>query len=190
MPKVVLVSPDKNLARDIEPVPGLICCATAAEADRALVDGPADVIVCQDRLEGEPGIMFLARHVGDTPWTQRILICAPLEPEVFLQVINEARVLQCIIEPCDPDALRRAVRKALDEAGAARLRFEASLRAGHPAKLAILWLQALPRLAMLTLITCGGVFLAGLATLLLLYVLKSLAGIDIFPDAHLRDLWR
>jgi hypothetical protein len=108
----------------------------------------------------------------------------------MMHVINEARVFRCVVEPCSPDEINRHVSSALADAIAARALFLAAARAERPALLVASWILVLPRLALLTLLTCCGVFAAGLATLILLYLLKAILGIDIFSDAHLYNLWR
>lgn len=165
-------------------------CTDPAGAESVLRAETVDLLVCRDSLPGETGIMFLSRRVGDTPWMQRILLCPPLEPELLLHVMNEARVFRCVIEPCPPAELLRHIDRALGEADSSRTRFAAAARGERPALVVTEWIRMLPRLALLTLLTCGGVFLAGIATLFVLYLLKSIAGIDIFADAHLSSLWR
>ena len=148
------------------------------------------MLICRDELPGEPGIMFLARHTEGTPWMRRILICSPLEPELLLHIINDVRVFRCVVEPCPEHVLHRHVDQAVEEAVAAHRRFLAAAREEQPARILYAWTKMLPRLAPLTVLTCGGVFLVGAATLFVLYLLKSVLGIDLFSDAHLSSLWR
>ena len=165
-------------------------CADTLQAEQLLRAEPFDVLICRDELPGEPGIMFLARHTEGTPWMRRILICSPLEPELLLHIINDVRVFRCVVEPCPEHVLHRHVDQAVEEAVAAHRRFLAAAREEQPARILSAWTKMLPRLALLTVLTCGGVFLVGAATLFVLYLLKSVLGIDLFSDAHLSSLWR
>ena len=193
-PLVLVVAPDPALATGIaahlRTRAEIRSCADTLPAEPLLRAEPFDVLICRDELPGEPGIMVLARHTEGTPWMRRILICSPLEPELLLHIINEVRVFRCVVEPCPDHVLHRHVDQAVEEAVAAHRRFLAAAREDHPAHLLSAWVKLLPRLALLTLLTCGGVLLIGAATLFVLYLLKSCLGIDIFADAHLSSLWR
>lgn len=202
MPPVVLVlSPDPHLAAQLTSCFGRrvdVCAATnTTEAEKLLQNRTVDVLVCRDELPGETGLMFLARHVGETPWQRRILICAPLDSALVMHVINEARVFRCLMEPYTFKELLHQVEITLGEAEKARALFTAAaesdrLRAapGRPALIVENWLRMLPKMVFLTAVCCGGVFLAGVATLFGLYLLKSILGIDLIPEVHLADLWR
>jgi hypothetical protein len=164
-------------------------CTDTLAADAILRDGSVDLLICRDTLPAETGIMFLARHVGDTPSMRRILLCPPLEPALLLHVINEARVFRCVIEPCPAHELYRHVDHALAEAVQSRAQLLAYIRSERPANVVNNWIRMLPRIALLAVLTCGGVLALGIATLLLLYLLKSFFGIDLISDAHLSGLW-
>lgn len=193
-PLVLVVAAESSLAADIGRHLGkraeVRACSDTVAADLILRDGKVDLLVCRDTLPGETGIMFLARHVGDTPSMRRILLCPPLEPELLLHVINEARVFRCVIEPCPAHELHRHVDHALAEAVESRARLSAYIRAERPARVVNNWIRMFPRIAFLAVLTCGGVLLLGVATLLLLYLMKSFFGIDVFSDAHLSSLWK
>ncbi len=193
-PLVLVVAPDPALATGIaahlRARAEVRSCADTLQAEPILRAEPFDVLICRDELPGEPGIMFLARHTEGTPWMRRILICSPLEPELLLHIINEVRVFRCVVAPCPDHVLHRHVDQAIEEAVSAHGRFLAAAREDHPVRLLSAWIKLLPRLALLTVLTCGGVFLVGAATLFVLYLLKSVLGIDIFADAHLSSLWR
>ena len=194
LPLVLVVAPDPALAAGIaahlRTRAEVRSCADSIQAEPLLRAESFDVLICRDELPGEPGIMFLARHTGDTPWMRRILICSPLEPELLIHIINEVRVFRCVVEPCPDHVLHRHVDQAIEEAVAAHRRFLAAAREEHPVRVLSAWTKILPRLAFLALLTCGGVFLLGAVTLFVLYLLKSCLGIDIFADAHLSSLWR
>ncbi len=194
LPRVVVLTASPDLVRQVEnwlaARATVFSAVNTDEADEYLAKAPAEVLVCHDNLPGEPGLMFLARHTNDTPWTRRILICSPLEPGLFLHVINEARVFRCAIEPYSPSDLRRQIETALDEAVASRGVFDAARRGDRPSRLIMAWTRALPRLAMLAAVTWTGILLVGTLTLILLYTLKVFFGIDIFADGHLSDIWK
>ena len=191
---MVVLSPEPELAENIHRSFGsgviVYSAADITAAEQLLAANTVDVLICRDDLPGETGIMFLARYTNGKPWLKRILICAPLDSDLMLHVINEAHVFRCIVEPCSPAEINRHVAAALADALASRSLFLAAADAERPALLVASWILVLPRLAFLALLTCGGVFAAGLVTLVLLYLLKSILGIDIFSDTHLYDLWR
>jgi len=159
-------------------------------SDALLLCGKVDLLICRDNLPRETGIMFLSSHVGDTPLMRRILLCPPLEPDLLLHVINEARVFCCVTEPCPAHELHRHIDQALDEAVRSRALMLAYTYAEQPSVVVNNWIRTFPRLALLTGLTCSGIFIAGLATLVILYLLKSYFGTDIFSDAHLSGIWR
>lgn len=193
-PLVLVVAPDPALAAGIaahlRTRAEVRSCTDSLQAEPLLRADSFDVLICRDELPGEPGLMFLARHTGDTPWMRRILICAPLEPELLLHIINEVRVFRCVVEPCPEHVLLRHVDQALEEAVTSHRAFLAAAREEHPVRLVSAWVKFLPRFALLAVLTCGGVFLLGAVTLFVLYLLKSCLGIDIFADSHLSSLWR
>ena len=193
-PTVVVLSPEPRLAAGIARHLGARATVNSAvdipAAEKLLASDEAAVLVCRDDLPGETGIMFLARYTGGKPWLKRMLICAPLDSDVMMHVINEAHVFRCVVEPCSPDEINRHVASALADALASRSLFLAAASAERPALVFASWILVLPRLAFLTLLTCGGAFAAGLATLILLYLLKSILGIDIFSDTHLYEIGR
>jgi len=163
---------------------------TQPTADAILLYSKVDLLNCRDNLPRETGIMFLSRHVGDTPSMRHVLLCPPLKPDLLLHVINVARVFRCVVEPCPVRELHRHINQALAEAVQSRALMLAYTRAGQPSVVVNNCILMLPRLALLTGLTCSGIFIAGLAALILLYLLKSFFGIDIFSGAHLSGIWQ
>ncbi|MEZ5413289.1 MAG: hypothetical protein R3F03_03135 [Opitutaceae bacterium] len=169
------------------------------DAEQNLRHHDIDVLVCRDDLPGETGIMFFTRLRDKSLWQRRILICPPLDSELALFLINETNIFRCITLPPEPAILVQTVEAALVEAK--RIRHLVSAERENerlrtvlqettrrsPQGLTLQWVRSLPRLAGLALLTFGSIFALGVATLLALYLLKTLLGIDLFPGAHLSD---
>lgn len=179
----------------------VIPVALAAEAENILRSRDVHVLVCEDELAGETGLMFLARINRQHPWMRRLMLCGPLDSELLVALINDAAVFRVITRPFAPADLRQQVTTALHEAARlrrlafaeienTRLKTEMS-RPPYLARRAQMivhnWTAALPRLMTLFLLTAAGLVAAAVATFLLIYLLKSVFGIDLIPGAHLKD---
>lgn len=179
----------------------IVGVTTIPEAELTLRHEPASVLVCRDDLPGETGIMFLTRYRDIALWQRRILLCPPIDSELALFLINETNLFRCVQMPPEPALLVQIVEAALHESERIksllqneieidRLRRHVAAKPIDPAQLTVSWLKAVPRLATIVLFTFTGIFALGVVTLLLLYLLKSVLGIDLIPGAHLSDALR
>jgi CheY-like chemotaxis protein len=187
---ILVVSPDPALAATLDgdhlpPGVRLESRPDAPSADAFLATTEIDVLVCDDALPGEPGLMLAGRHARLHPRTRIVLVCAPLEPALFVKLLNDVRGLYCQLTPWQPAQLRAVVARALTESRELR-----HASATSPQRLVTAWVAALPRLAALALLTGGAILLCGLLALAALYLLKTLVGIDLVSEGHLSDLWR
>jgi len=108
---------------------------SAAEARRLLEADRVDVILCDQRMPGLPGIEFLKETRERWPEVVRIVVSGYTDSEDIIAGVNEAGIFQYLLKPWLPEQLLRVVRSAVEartlRAGIERLDLE--LRAGAPA---------------------------------------------------------
>lgn len=206
-PVLVVVQDVPTRAAILEVLAPLACTLLAentAEAEALLRQESCALLVIEDELPVETGLMFLARINTEHPWLRRILVCQQPDSELLLFLINEANVFRCATKPIDPESFRAMALSALADherlrqlgtaaAESERLRAElvATGRRSHRAAATLRhWLVTLPRFLLISLLAMGWLFGLGVLVLFTLYVLKSFLGIDLIPGAHLRDLLR
>lgn len=202
LPNILVVDHDASITRIIrDNLTGranLSAVTSFAEAELAMIRQPADIMICRDDMPGETGLMFLTRYRETLPWQKRILICPQLDSDLALTLINETNVFRCLTFPCESALLVQAVEVAMhdsimlrrlvasrDENRDLKQKLAAKERTTMPTF--ITSLRAVPRLLTIAALTFGAIFTLGVVTLLALYLLKSLLGIDLFPHAHLSD---
>jgi len=203
LPVIVVVDHQGSITRELtENLSGranVVGVDTVSAAEVAMIRHPADVLICRDDLPGEPGLMFLSRYRESLPWQKRILLCPEVTGDLAIRLINESSVFRCLAFPGEPGLLTQATEAALQDS--TRLKelmasreetreLRQQLAAARQAKPTtfLTGLRALPRILTVAAITCGAIFALGFITLLALYAAKTLLGIDLFPDAHLRDV--
>src|SRR5262249_37079716 len=72
------------------------------------------VVISDQRMPGMTGTEFLARVVERHPDAVRLLLTAYTDAGTVLAAINRGHVYHYITKPCDPDALRRILRRAIE----------------------------------------------------------------------------
>lgn len=162
-------------------------------AERVLEKTRAKVLICADDLEEESGIMFLARTQDKWIDMQRILIAPALDPELFFYAMKEVKLFHYLNKPVNPSEVARVVSRSLSDFDAPPTNQLPSLpdhlpdrigpdagAAGEPERRGF---AGGLLIGLCLSIAAAALFLVPLA----LYLLKSLAGIDFFPDSHLRD---
>lgn len=87
----------------------------SAEADKVIQRKEIEVILCDHDMPGEKGLDFLSRIKHQYPKTQRVLMTAHAEREVFLKAINEGDVLKFLVKPAPYQDIRAAVALGLKE---------------------------------------------------------------------------
>lgn len=187
---VLILDPDAGAAAAISAaLPARFSRAflnTVEEAEAYLETHQPRLFLCADDLPGETGLMFLARTEQRWPGMKRVLMAPDLDGELFFHAMHEVRIFSYLNKPVDRGELIRTVHHAvLDRAGGTDVPREE----GGPASEMAPWLRVV-LVAAATAI--GGVLV--LAVILFafgaLYEAKSLAGIDVFPNWHLADLFR
>ena len=193
---VLLLEVDANTCASIlSALPAKWVCEsvlTPAEAEHLLNTREVKVLLCSDDLPEETGLMFLARTKECWPKLQRILLAADLDGELFFHAMREVSIFDYITKPIVPAELTTAVARARMQYDAAERIVTTGLEPSLPdlsestsEKPAKSW----PREGALVV---GG-FVAGasftIALLLLLYLVKSQSGIDLYPMIHFWDLF-
>jgi len=207
-PPVLVLVPDETtrsaVLDTLTPLTRAAVATSPADAEAQLGQRTFGVLIIEDELPDETGVMFLARINDRHPWLRRILICGPLESDLLVFLINEANVFRCLTKPIIPAELRSNVLKALADhqrgrqlaqsaADAERLRAELASpreRARRAALFLRHWIASLPTIFLLMFLGAAWFFVLGVVVLLALYVLKSFVGIDLVEHMHLRDLFR
>lgn len=181
----------------------VLTASSTAEAELLLHKNVVKVLICDDTMPGETGIMFMARLRDQFPLMRRILLTGNIDPEVVIFAVNEAGIFRYMNKPVRLGDLKKLVREgvaAFDEAHVAdkalhenrKLKKElvrhenngvASTVALTPPRgyWAGMLLGGLAVLAVL--------FVVGVLLLLALYILKSFLGIDFFENMHFQDLF-
>lgn len=169
---------------------------STAEAERILDSRSVRVLLCADDLEGETGLMFLARTRDRWPMLQRVLLAPDLDGDLLLHAVREVSVFNYLPKPPDPEALKHLVEHALrqNELLANLVRTTTALdrerianaRLSAPASSA----RRLPHFALLAAAVGIGIFTLAAVLVSLLYFLKALLGIDVFSNQHLTDFLR
>lgn len=196
----VLVAMQDGPARDavLELLAPLACTLVAentAEAEALLRQDSYALLVIEDELPVETGLMFLARINAQHPWLRRILVCDQPDSSLLMFLINEANVFRCATKPIDPVAFRAMATSALaDHERLRQLADSAAEGERRRDRTAIAplrhWLVALPRFFLISLLAMGWIFGLGVTVLIALYLLKTLLGIDLIEGLHLIDLFR
>ncbi|WP_416142203.1 sigma-54-dependent transcriptional regulator [Hydrogenophaga sp.] len=88
--------------------------SSAEEAQGLLQRQPVSVILCDQRMPGTTGVVFLKEVREQWPNTVRILISGYTDSQDIIAGINEAGIYQYILKPWAPDALLESVRNAME----------------------------------------------------------------------------
>jgi hypothetical protein len=193
------------LAAEFEGLGEVVQADDAAAALQVLRTRDVHVLVCEDTLaEDETGLMFLARTNAEFPWLQRVLVCGPLEPDLLVYLINEANVFRVLQHGAAAGVPRTLVVTALAEAAEVRRLLRAEVENARlkremssppylvrrAEEIVRSWTNSLPRLFVLALLTLVVVVGTAIVVFVVLYLLKSVLGIDLIPGTHLRDWFR
>lgn len=179
-------------------------CLTAtsfAEAIQLLQKVPVKALLLAEKLPDETSIEFIRTAHRIKPDIQKVLLAEQADTKVLITALNEGCLFRCLLVPIAPVALVRAMKDTLRRYEMERVQREL---ADHAAEIDLYlhsipyWLHRFKTTVSLStrsiimgtgLILGSGllIFLLGVSILLLLYFLKSILGIDFFPDRHLRD---
>lgn len=171
---------------------------TLSEAETALARHPEiGILLCDHELPDGKGLAFCERlHARMAP-VIRILITGNTDIPLLVRAVNTQCLFRFLPKPYDVQALHAL----LDQAGAlyreqeldrkARVESEREQQRRAPRRLITRWAQiifGLGSFLLATLVVIALVTLVvGAFVFVVLYVLKSFLGIDIFADRHLED---
>ncbi|MDR2188827.1 MAG: sigma-54 dependent transcriptional regulator [Azonexus sp.] len=112
-----------------------VLTASSADEARSLLErNPVDVIMCDQRMPGTPGVTFLKEARERWPDAVRIVISGYTDSEDIIAGINEAGIYQYILKPWIPDNLLKTVRDAAEGLGLRQRlsHLDLDLRVGAP----------------------------------------------------------
>ena len=159
---------------------------TPSEAEAFLDEFGPRLFLCADDLPDEPGLMFLARTEKRWPSTKRVLMAPDLDGELFFHAMSEVTIFSYLNKPVDRGELIRTIHHAvLDRDRFVATEPESRAHAPEPAS----WVRIL-LLTVLAVLAAALVLLVLVTVFFMLYRAKSVAGIDLFPETHLSDLFR
>lgn len=166
------------------------CVSGTAEAEAFLDAHAVKVLVCSDDLPDESGLMFLARTRDRWPKVRRVLLAPSLDGELFFHAMREVSLFDYLSKPVVPAELIAVVARA-------RAQYEANERLAHhtpeedvPADLPVITHPAWPKDGALFVLGFAAGAAALAAAFVILYIIKTQAGIDLLPLTHLRDLFQ
>ncbi len=90
--------------------------STAADGREALVklslDGPADVVIADQRMPGMQGVELLERIARKTPETIRIMLTAFNDVEPMMDALNRGSVYRFLLKPYEAEHIRSVIKDA------------------------------------------------------------------------------
>lgn len=112
----------------------VLCASDAAEARQLLERHEVSVILCDQRMPGQTGVIFLKEVRERWPDTVRIVISGYTDSEDIIAGINDAGIYQYVLKPWAPDHLLNTVRNAAEARTLQRdmNRLDLELRASTP----------------------------------------------------------
>jgi FixJ family two-component response regulator len=176
------------------------CFSGIRDVEEAMKTDLPAAIVCDHRMRGEDGLDFLTRLQRSHPGIQRILMTGYGDVPLLTRAINEGALQHFLAKPFDQESLREKVgiavanhnrwlkKSARQEKLEDLFHREESVGRRYAQRFGRLW--RLTHAALIAVLVVAGVALGlGILVLLLLYVLKSFFGIDLFQNMHLKDLF-
>jgi response regulator RpfG family c-di-GMP phosphodiesterase len=172
----------------------------AEQAEAILRQHPVKVMLCDHFMPGETGLDLAARLRAHNPAVKCILLTGTSDPEVLLQAINESRIHHYLTKPASHEEVLNALREAVEAYDREQTAEETESTAQPEATRLPYWLYRLNTLADALLHSGGSIFsyvmmliliagvlalLLGGGILILLYFMKSFAGIDLAPEIHI-----
>lgn len=163
-------------------------------ATRLMTEHPIQIVVCDHRLPDGLGLDFLGEWHRRRPDIVGILITGYSEEGLAVEATNSGSIFRYLKKPFSQTMLLQAVQDAVH-----RHTREAELQqvkqsfgnwesgsSLHQRPTTVLHVAGMLLLGLAILI--GGLVVLAVLALLVVYVLKTGIGIDIFKDAHLQDL--
>jgi two-component system response regulator HupR/HoxA len=138
-PPLVLVIDDElrsqeAIRRTLDDEFRVLAAHDTVHARRLLEEHAVDIILCDQRMPGETGVVFLRDARERWPDAVRVLISGYSDSQDIIAGVNEAGIFQYVLKPWAPDYLLNVMRSAVearDLHGGLR-RLDLDLRAGAP----------------------------------------------------------
>lgn len=202
--KVLLVDDNQPLLtylrRILTPEYDVYTATTVSEAENVMALQDIHVLVCDHLLPGESGLDFCRRLHANRMACVRVMISGHAEQQLLASAINSRALFRFLIKPFEPLELLQTVQDAAAEydrsqsslrqraaAEALLLRRDTRLRRVGRIGQMIFGLGSFALATMVVVVLAGGGL--ALVALLVIYLVKSWLGIDIFQDTHLSDLF-
>ncbi len=164
---------------------------TAADTDEArdvIRREKVDIVVCDQEMPGEDGLTFLTALRESHPLIPRILMTGHLSAANALRGVNEARLLRYIQKPCSAQDLLDAVSEAWKTLKIEKEHLLAMSRKDSWARNFLSERTVLTQIVFTGVLALTALTLSAAVLFLLLYLFKSLLGIDLCPELHLKDV--
>ena len=166
----------------------VLTSSSTAEARHMLQKNNVAVVICDQDIQGEDGMAFLTELHKAHPALQRILVTDQSLEFLALRAPSEACPPRYLRKPCAPQELLHTVAEALQLAQKEPARATTSRPAKRDGQKIQNGEKTILQRAATKVLGLAGLALAGLVLFALLYLVKCLLGIDLFPEKHLKDL--
>jgi response regulator of citrate/malate metabolism len=207
---LLLVDPDPATGRARRlTLSGLGTChiaGTAAEARTVLRTEPVKAVFIEQQLPDGSGMALLEALHQRNHKIKAVLLSAEADPELLLKAVNNGGLFRYLVHPVTDEVLLKTAKEALRSYEIDAVQEQLALHASEidqQLNSVPYWLYRLQVIARglagqstrilgtaLTVILGSTLLLLllGTAVIVLLYFLKSLAGIDILDKSHLNDV--
>lgn len=166
----------------------VLTSSCTAEARCVLQKNNVAVVICDQEIQGEDGMAFLTELQKVHPALERILVTDQSLEFLALRDSNEAGPPRYIRKPCAPQELLHTVDEALQLAQKEPARATACRPVTCDSQKIPNGEKTILQRAATKVLGLAGLALAGLVLFALLYLVKCLLGIDLFPEKHLKDM--
>jgi DNA-binding NarL/FixJ family response regulator len=102
----------QRMLRNMRPEWDMVFVAGGAKALELMEQSPFDVVVSDMRMPGMNGAVLLGEVMKRFPRTIRLILSGHADQELILKCVGSTH--QYLTKPCEPDALRAAVRRATE----------------------------------------------------------------------------
>ncbi|MEM6821014.1 MAG: response regulator [Verrucomicrobiota bacterium] len=174
-----------SLTAELSPRFSVAAVSNALEAEMLLKRGNFEILVCEDSLQDETGLMFMARIKNRFPKLKRILMSSTIDKDMLIYALNNANIIRVLEKPFQP----RAVLDMAEELIPQYKNTEFSpLKKSFYEAITLVY-ERLPVLLLAIFVTAVTSLVLGSLVLVFLYFLKTVLGLNFFEDLHFQDLF-
>jgi response regulator RpfG family c-di-GMP phosphodiesterase len=181
---------------------------TAPNAEQGyplLQNNDVGVLICNEDLSGEHGLEFMARITDEFKYLQTVLMSEGVSEDLLSFAINDVGVLKYLKKPLVEDEVKKAVISSyshylkaveIDTITHDYLNILQEIKSlpyiirriqqATPILISHLWTTVLTASGTITMVFTI-FFILGITVLIVLYILKSFLGIDVFVEKHFLD---